>query len=126
MTNTANSSSEGCCFVVAGLSLNMIPSHMIPTSDTHSHQEEILSKHQEEEELVKKTVALTCQNRTSKERSKNCSGAGSTPEGRKYVTLKGMLQGDFKFKSSVFFFVCFSFFNNFRFLTLCLRFSKNY
>lgn len=60
-----------------------------------------LSKHQEEEELLKKTVALTCQNRTSKERSKNCSGAGSTPEGCKYVTLKGMLQGDFKFKSSV-------------------------
>lgn len=47
-----------------------------------------LSKHQEEEELLKKTVALTCQNRTSKEQSKNCSGAGSTPEGRKYVTLK--------------------------------------
>lgn len=48
-----------------------------------------LSKHQEEEELLKKTVALTCQNRTSKEQSKNCSGAGSTPERRNYVTLKG-------------------------------------
>lgn len=74
-----------------------------------------LSKHPEEEELLKKTVALTCQNRTSKEQSKNCSGAGSTPEGRKYVTLKGMLQGDFKFKSSVFLFSFFPFLTIFDF-----------